>query len=717
MTLKRIDKLLVACLVLATAIVASITGHAQIPTPTANWVNIKDPKFGAMGDGSHDDTAAIQGAIDYAFAHGLKAVYCPAGNYKTTSTIYLDPPGNMRASGRAKPTMFAFTMAFFGDPSGGGDAVGYFSCQLHPTFQNDIALLVGTGQGMRVSDMAVIGPSGAYRCNQSSNGIGIGLSGGGGGSLGNLIENTYVANEYALYEVSANGVDALGAHNHWRQPTGQNGCFGFRILGTQIDVHDIIAPNIMSTTVGVDSEYGRPVNVYGGNLSATDAKRISFTISNVSTFTKTPSGNGSDYTFTAKILSPDLYIPNVYNSYMINTAHFGVIPLTMTNWNAGTSTGTFKLWAPWVFANYGTMDLSAGTDVQAEMAAVTTLYAAERVVVAQGTGITLDGVWIENPAACTSLLMLQGVWVTAERTVVKDPYFNADPSNPAGTANVYCTRAFPFIGQGSGVVGGSGNGNVWMSGGLYTSSYPLNIDVGAFPDIQGTQLVRPRFNIRVYDNGGYAYKQLGGYGQFASEGRGAGLWDNNYFIPSAWGSYSPGKVNVLTGELTSPYCGYEPCPWTTPNLSPTIFASVSGALGSYPPIACRTVYKSVDWNTGALAHLFLRSASCPGYSWGQNLTDATVGETVTWSYKGQSNVLYLDAKVLSYMFPGLEISLDNGGGPVTYIITGVYPDLGYVTVMNATNNSGGPLAGTKTNVYSCASGCKIGQTTFAWTAY
>ena len=129
------------------------------------------------------------------------------------------------------------------------------------------------------------------------------------------------------------------------------------------------------------------------------------------------------------------------------------------------------------------------------------------------------------------------------------------------------------------------------------------------------------------------------------------------------------------------------------------------------------MFKSVDWNSSALTHAFLRSASCPGYSWGQNLTNSTVGETVTWSYKGGSDVLYLDAMTLGWMFPGLGFSLNNGSGAVTYTVTGVYQDLGYVTVMNATSNNGAPLVGTKTTVYSCASGCTIGQAPFSWTAY
>ena len=112
-------------------------------------------------------------------------------------------------------------MSFFGDKS----LNAYFpGCKLNFTFNNPPAFMVGTGQGMYVGDIAIVGPNIAYRCGQSPYGIGIGLN---GGSHVNLIENTAVSNFYTLWETAANGAGTgLDDSNTFRNPSGYNGCVG-----------------------------------------------------------------------------------------------------------------------------------------------------------------------------------------------------------------------------------------------------------------------------------------------------------------------------------------------------------------------------------------------------------------------------------------------------------------------------------------------------------
>ena len=53
------------------------------------FVNVKSPQFGAEGDGTTDDTAAINAAIVYANSLGGGVVYFPPGTYRISSTISL----------------------------------------------------------------------------------------------------------------------------------------------------------------------------------------------------------------------------------------------------------------------------------------------------------------------------------------------------------------------------------------------------------------------------------------------------------------------------------------------------------------------------------------------------------------------------------------------------------------------------------------------------
>lgn len=62
-------------------------------TASGIWYNVKDPAYGAKGDGLNDDTTAIQAAINAAGAAGGGTVYFPAGTYRTTSTLTISSFG------------------------------------------------------------------------------------------------------------------------------------------------------------------------------------------------------------------------------------------------------------------------------------------------------------------------------------------------------------------------------------------------------------------------------------------------------------------------------------------------------------------------------------------------------------------------------------------------------------------------------------------------
>jgi len=63
----------------------SVTRTVQVRL--SDWVSVKD--FGAVGDGTTDDTTSIQAAITFAQLRPC-SVYFPPGTYKTTATLTLD---------------------------------------------------------------------------------------------------------------------------------------------------------------------------------------------------------------------------------------------------------------------------------------------------------------------------------------------------------------------------------------------------------------------------------------------------------------------------------------------------------------------------------------------------------------------------------------------------------------------------------------------------
>lgn len=82
---------------------------SMVPTAAAgkfleNIINIKDPLYGATGDGSTDDTTAIQAALTACSANGGGTVYAPPGTYIIADSVTVE--SNTTLLGAGQGTIF-----------------------------------------------------------------------------------------------------------------------------------------------------------------------------------------------------------------------------------------------------------------------------------------------------------------------------------------------------------------------------------------------------------------------------------------------------------------------------------------------------------------------------------------------------------------------------------------------------------------------------------
>ncbi len=688
-------------------------------------INVRD--YGAVGNGSTDDTAAIQAAIDAAYAANIQTTYLPpTGNcYKTTSRLKLDAPGNNPSS----PTIFNFSLSLVGE-----DGIGNhenFGSRICPNFNNDIALYVGTGQGMHVRGLQIVGPAVLYRGLQNASGVGIGIAGGSGGPSRTLIENVWIENFYTGIKTAANGVDTLADSNTFRKIVITNAAQGIYIAGTQSFINSCYDCSINYTTMAFRSDVGGGLHVFGGNPSGVSGVSASFSISAMSALTATASGASFDYTFTATVASPDDYIKGgVYNAFTIATTHFGVVPITLTSFNSGTNVGTFKIWHAWSVYYFPGANAQSDTTLQTEMQAASTLYAAEMLMVAKGSNVHLDGVHIENPSAPTIFFDTASGFGDARPSSAKNIFFDYDPSlsgfrpsnspSAAQLAQYYAAALFPFISI-------SGAGDLTIESSQYSlTTDPVIIDWPNDGDATGQLYVKDIKNFRVNTR---TVSSSGGFSSFGiraainTSSLGGGIYDTSYFL--TYGTIKP-LADYLrsSGWQSSPQWGWRPAPFSAPAIAPaqlttlgslpTISYSGGSFTIDYPVIWGGQIYKLWDWYTGVQAGGYQFISNHHFYSYGQNLTTSNV-PNLAWNYKGQSFAVNCNDECLRIVFPGLGMKLNDGSSDVLYMTTGVYPGLGYFTVTGAqsiTDNS--RLSGTKT---STITGTTIKQEAYSITQF
>jgi hypothetical protein len=315
-------------------------------------------------------------------------------------------------------------------------------------------------------------------------------------------------------------------------------------------------------------------------------------------------------------------------------------------------------------------------------------------------------------------------------------FFNYDPSlsnygpstspTDANLARYYAAVTFQFLWVKN--VGLKADNNQFG-----TITDPVLIDVspaGAETQRLNISNSNLRINIRTATS-------QGGFGAFGiptinSPNLGSGIFDKTYSFPSGIQGGNNAGFGWITvnGGGQSPMWGYRPAAWSRPAITPSMVSTISsitlpGIISnnsganitystSYPPIWGGQNYQLSDWYVGTQTGYNIVS-NHHFYTLGQNLTTSNI-PNLSVSYKGQSFAVNANIELLRLIWPGLGIKLNNGSGDVLYIITGVYPGLGYFTVggaQSATDTS--RLAGTKTTTYGPIT--TIGQESFSLTKY
>jgi hypothetical protein len=141
------------------------------PTPTSNWINVTAAPYSAVGNGTTDDTTAIQDAVNAAMSQH-KNVWVPAGTYMLSG--FIQNLNNVTIQGAGM-----WYTNFIGNPA------------VYNTTPADRVGFMGAGNNIHLNDFSITGDL-DYR-NDSEANDGIGGSFGTGSSISDLwIEHTKV---------------------------------------------------------------------------------------------------------------------------------------------------------------------------------------------------------------------------------------------------------------------------------------------------------------------------------------------------------------------------------------------------------------------------------------------------------------------------------------------------------------------------------------------
>ena len=401
-----------------------------------------------------------------------------------------------------------------------------------------------------------------------------------------------------------------------------------------------------------------------------------------------------------------------YNTFAINTTHFGAIPLLCTGYNPDTQMANFIVFPTFTDFVAGGTSVFSITDLQAEITATSTLYCA-LMCFPFNCQVNTSGIFLEdfNAPLCLSSGVNLGPSYFVGSYFDYDPTLsNYNPSNgPTDTqlSLYYIQKTFPFI--------------------FGTNTTVLESVRIQYPDYVSRDclIIAGATSVRNTSWGGTNPNLMYGnlYGPIGGDGGGQ--------------QYSVGFNSLYTGDVTpfnpeggnagaqyasawaqnggaTPVQGLRPSNWVMPPILPADLA-VIGSPATLPAIATNSIgypliygcqtYQTADLYTSGK---YLFQSNHNYYSFHQNIT-TVINPSLAWVAKGNSWCIYLDSASLGMMFLGVVFGITTDQ-LCYYIVTGVYDHLGgpagtagYVTVYNITlgSSGGGPVgvSGTKTKTY------------------
>lgn len=658
---------------------------------------------GASGD-STGHVASIQAAIDYAYTNKIGTIYVPSGNYRIDGTIYLDPPGNLRAGA---PTNFGWSLALVGGDEVIAPASPSSGTFFRTTNNNFIAVQVGPGNGNHVKNIHVSYDVIYYPWKESDipiSGYAFAVSGGSAGASFTLFENCFAGGFHVGFFLG--NIEGALADSTTLYKCQVGACIQGVAVGSGQAYLNSLYDCRFSAKYGTYSSVFPSFHVFGGsymNTGTYGGRRFPMSsVSALSDFTDTSYFNVTNHQFMAT-LTTDTSITGadwadrldfLYDKWALKLPSYGFVPITLKAWNSSTKQATFALhapWSSWFFQKpYGYTPRSI-SDIGTEIQAATGIYASDHCTMFYG-GAHVKGTHIETGSSIT---VMRASGTNDYRFKMEDVYFNGDQTQ-AGIAVAYTPSdneyaiyaiqsAWPMF-EVNGSFGLTLDGVAFAQTQSYMKS-PIIVDLNVMNLADMFQMRNADLTAGIIIRSDYGYS-LDVATAASSPRIGAGRFDRPYFIPG-WL-----RSNVATGNTDKnfsgsvDYAGFRPDPSLMPRLLPSYVDAMQGTISNYttvPIVDGATIYSASDVTSStAVPYIAARQRGTIGATYGKDITVSG-----NWSYKGCTSLVSIpDDDALALMFPGLCIILNNGSSDYEYIVTGVQRQVGYIYVfgLNTTNH-------------------------------